>query len=141
MGKGLSEPDANIVDEEFGREIVRCLNYEIVGGNDLLGIGFGNPTGIGNQVKIRPEPGDTPSGGDRFFSAHILAPMEDLALQVGQLHPVFVYDPNLPDAAGGKIIEGGTPQSAQSDDQDTAVEQFELSFYTHFRNTDNGVSP
>ena len=121
MGIGLAEPDAGIADEEFGGEVIRRFDHEIVGGDDLGGIGLGDPAGVGSQAKIRPEPGGAPRGGGRFFPAHIVPPVQDLALQVGELDPVAVRDPDLADPAGGQVEEGGTSQTAQADDQDAAL--------------------
>jgi hypothetical protein len=52
---------------------------------------------------------------------------------------VAVRDPDLADAAGGQIEEGGASETAQADDQDTAPEQFELALFAHFRDLDIAV--
>jgi hypothetical protein len=56
-------------------------------------------------------------GGIDLGAADVGRGVQDLALQVGDLHLVGIHEAEEADAGGGEVVEGGRAEAAAADDQ------------------------
>jgi len=87
-------------------------------------------------LDVRIDLGDRLDRRDDLWSSHIIHVVEDLALQVTQVHNVGVDDAEATDA-GSSQVEGcrGT-QAARPNEQGRAVQKLALPFTAHLREDD-----
>src|SRR5512146_1703729 len=126
--QGSAVGQAGAVDGVAGVEIVAAIQYH-VGLCDkfkqLCCIGArleGDTLDLGVDVMQH-----SPRGGDLGL-ANRLGAMDDLPLQVAEIHGVVIAYDQLTDAAGSQIQGGGRSQSAHSDYQGSPCKQALLSF-------------
>ena len=75
-------------------------------------------------------------GRHYFGTAHVVVVMQDLALEVGDLHHVEVHDADGAHAGEGQIDGGGRSQAAGADYQDLGVHELALTKTAHLAHDD-----
>lgn len=130
--KGCPPQYAGIIDEEFGREIIRRVDDEIVVlvVDDLgqcLGI---DPFIIGDDMDVGIEPFQGMAGRIDLALPYRCRGMDDLALQIGKIDHVVIDDADGTDAGRCQIEDSRCTQSAGTDDQHLAGQELFLSFAT-----------
>ena len=63
-------------------------------------------------------------GGLGLGPADVRGAVEDLALEVGEIHRVEIHDAELADAGGGEIHGDGRAEPARADAQDAGGSEF-----------------
>ena len=91
----------------------------------------GDRLAIAHDRDIRIDFGDTVAGRFDFGATHVADPVEDLALQVGDVDLVKVNDAQLPDTGGGQIDGGRAAQPTGANEQHLAVEEFDLPLFAN----------
>jgi len=74
--------------------------------------------------------------GFRFWRAHGVGAVEDLALQVGEVDPVRIDEGQAADAGGGEVERGGAAEAAGADDERARGAQLLLPLDTDLREED-----
>ncbi len=102
---GLLLEDADVIGEVAGREIIRAVDDDVVGGNDLGGVFGGEEAVVEIDLHVRVDRLDRILGTVDLLAAHVGRAVKDLALEVGEINRVEVNQPDAADA-GGSEIEG-----------------------------------
>jgi len=97
-----------------GREVVRPVDDEVVAGDELLDVVGGDPHFVFSHVDVRVELRDEVGGGVDLLAPHVVVPVDDLSLEVRQLHLVVVVDPDGADAGGREVLIGAPSPPAPS---------------------------
>ena len=112
----LPQQHAGVVGEVAGREIVRAVHHDVVGADDLQGVLAGEAGVVEDDLDVRIEAaGWLRVRRLRLGPADIRRAVEDLALEVGEVHRVEVHDAEPADAGGRQIHRDGRAESAGAD--------------------------
>ena len=88
-----------------------------------------------DDLDARVEAVDGFRGGLGLGPADIRGAVEDLALEVGEVHGVEVHDAELADAGGGEIHRDGRAEPARSDAEHAGGANFPLALQPDFGQT------
>ena len=94
---------AGIGDEVAGGEVVRAVEHQIAPGHELQGASGVQAPPVLDDLHVRIQLPDPRGGRCRLGPPHRLGAVDDLALEVGQLHVVVVDDRQGPDPRGGEV--------------------------------------
>jgi len=130
-----------VVDEVPGREVVRPVDDEVVAGDELLDVVGGDPHFVFSHVDVRVELRDEVGGGVDLLAPHVVVPVDDLSLEVRQLHLVVVGDPDGADAGGREVLDDRRTEPARAEHEHLGVEQGLLALGAHVVHDDvSGVA-
>ena len=132
MAEGLSRQDTSVVDKKFGREIIGSIQNEVIVPDQLQDVFSGHKGVIGIHGHIRVQPVHGLPGGVYLGLSQILCGMDDLPLQIGQIHHIGIGNSDGPYTRGGQIHGRRGTQAAGSDDQDLCIQKFFLSLHAYF---------
>ena len=88
VNQGLAGKIAGVVEEVLGGEVIRPIETQVIVSYDLVDIGRIEPFRIGGNGYIRIQGLNRLLGRRGLEPADILVKMENLALQVAQIHLV-----------------------------------------------------
>ena len=132
MAEGLFCHDAGIVDEELCREVVSAVNDKIVVLDEVQNVGgiHEHPVGVHGYVRVHLFDGLL--GGLHFGLVHVLGGVDDLPLQVGQIHHIRIGNADGAHARSRQIHGCRSTQTACADDEDFCVQQLFLALDANF---------
>src|SRR5690606_499249 len=125
----LAQGNAGGIQRLAGGEVVGAVENQIDPGHGLAQLFAEQPLVQLMDTHLRVERGQPRGRGVGLGSVQISGSMDDLPLQVGQIHPVVIRQPQLADPGTGQIERSRTAQSAHADDQHAAVEQALLTLH------------
>jgi hypothetical protein len=79
--------------------------------------------------------------GIKLLFADVGSKVDDLALEVGKIDHVKIYQSDASDTGSGKVESEGSTQSAGSDEQDFGLLELELAFHPDLRDDDMAAIP
>lgn len=133
VDKGLAQPHTGIVDEEAGRKVVSTIYNEIVAGKHGIHIIGGKEERIFVYLDMGVESADEAAGRGSLALAYRLSGMDDLALQVGNIHLVAIHYAQSAHSGCRQILEYGRTQASGSYHQHTCLSQKYLPLLSYFR--------
>ena len=98
---------AGVGDDVAGREVVRAVHDQVVAADDVHGI---VPGQAGTELlhgDRRVDPRDGVRGGLDLRPADVVHAVDDLTLQVGDVHHVIVDDADGAHTRRGEVEQGG----------------------------------
>lgn len=107
VNQGLFEEEGRIVGGEAGREIVRTVEDGIVSREEIERIFGGETPGMNDEFDVRIDLMEVGAGALQFGLAHPIGRVEDLAVEIGQVHDVRVDQADAADSGSGEVNEGG----------------------------------
>ena len=131
-----SQLDAGRVDGVSGREIVAAIDDDVGSsdqGRELLRT---DPASDRLDLAVGIDLGDRPTRRFGLVDADRRLAVDDLALQIGQVHLVAIAHGQPADAGRGHVQGGRRPESAGTDHQHVAVEQALLALDVNRRQHD-----
>ena len=131
----LPEEHASVVGEVTGGKVVRAVHDDVVGAEEFEGVFTGEAGVVKHDLDVRIEAADGFPGGLGFGPADIRGAVENLALEVGEVHRVEVDDAEFADARGGQIHRDGRPEPACPEAQHAGGANFLLALQPHFGQT------
>jgi hypothetical protein len=120
MDKGLVQCDAEVVDEILGGIVVGGIEDEVIRGQEFPGVVAGQAAGMRFEADMGIQRAQAGDGGLNLGPADVGGGVQDLALEIGDLHDVGIDEAQQADAGGGEIEERGGTEAAAADDQDAA---------------------
>ena len=129
MDVGLAGHHAGIVHQIAGGEVVAAVHHDVVVLDDLHDVLGGEPLRDRDHVDVRVQPLERLARRFGLGLADAVVAVEDLALQVGQVHHVVVDDAHGADAGRGQVIGGRRTQAARSHHQHPCVQELRLALF------------
>lgn len=119
---GAVVADAEVVDEVAGLEVVGAVEDD-VGGEEVGGVGWDEVGDVGGDADAGVDAGEMAAGGFGFgeSGAGVVFVEEHLALEVGGLDEVAVYQGKPADASAGKEAGRGCAGGSYADDGDVGA--------------------
>ncbi len=134
--QGLFRKEAGIVHQESGAEVIGAVEHQVVvgqQGHHVLG-------GDGLLIRLHEDVGiqrlQKPAAGFDLGDPHVGRGVEDLPLQVREIHHVAVDQADRADACRSQIQRDRRPQTSGADDKDFGPAQFLLAFPSHLLEDD-----
>ena len=131
VGEGLASHDAGIVDEELHGEVVGAVNDEVILPDDVEGIGGVEELVVGVNSHIGVDGEYLLLGTVHLGTAYVAREVDDLTLQVAQVHHVGVDYAYGAYACCRKIERHGGSQSACTHDEHTRLHYLLLPLNAH----------
>ena len=127
---GDAELHAGVVEEVTGLEVVRAVDHDVGARDERLDVVGGDVGHHGLDLHAGVDPADRARGGDRLGCAGrgVGLVVQQLALQVAQLHEVTVDDQEVTNAGARQQVDHGRPEGPAADDEDAARPEARLSF-------------
>ena len=119
VDEGHAREHGGIVGEVAGGEVVRAIDYHIVGGDEDGGVFRGEAFGVGDEAHLGVEGGQAGGGAGEFGrgGGGGGGVVQDLALQVVEGDGVEIGQAQRADPGGGEVEGDGTAESAETDDE------------------------
>jgi len=115
----FAQQHARIIDEIARRKVVRSVEHDIVLLHERHRICRREPVRVQVHVYMRIQIVQTVARRLEPGSPHVARAMQDLSLQVGDVNPVVVDQPDRPHTGGGEIERRWRPESTGPDDEHT----------------------
>ena len=115
-----------IVRQVPGREVVRTVDDEVVGGEETQRIVRGEPVVDRRHRQVRVETEEGIPGRFDLGPTDVGVPVEDLALEIRGLHLVVIDDADVPDARRAEVLEHRSSEPAGPDDEHAGPAQAPL---------------
>ena len=128
----FSEQHAGVVGQITRGEIVRAVHYDVVWLDNLKRVFAGESRVVEDDFDGGVDAVDGFFGRLRFGPAHVGVRVQNLALEIGEIHVVEVNNAELADASGGEIHGDGRAESARADTEDAGGADFLLAGQTDF---------
>ena len=128
----LPEQHAGVVGEVAGGEVVRAVHDDVVGADDVEGVLAGEAGVVQDDLDVRVEAADGVRGGLGLGPANVRGAVDDLALEVGEVHRVEIHDAEFADARGGQVHRDGRAEPARADAEHAGGANFLLALQPHF---------
>src|SRR5262249_17316897 len=122
----LAQQHAGVVDQVAGREVVGAVDDDVVGPEDVQGVGAGEARLVEIDLDLGVDGAAVVAGRVQVWTAvvggagEVGGAVEHLALQVGEVHHVKIDQPEPADARGGEVQRQGRAEAAGADQQDAA---------------------
>ena len=133
--------NAGIIDQEFCRKIVGSINDKVIifdQIHDCLGI---YESLVSFNCHIRVDGFHGFFCGKYLWFADVFCCVDDLTLKIGKVYLICICNSNRSHTCCRKVKSCRCSKSACSDDQNTGIEQFFLSFCSNlFQNDMSGIS-
>ena len=108
----LAEQHAGVVREVTGGEVVRAVHHDVVGAQDLKGVVAGEAGLVKDDLDVRIEAMEGLSGGSSLRAADIWSAVEDLALEVREVHGIKIHNPEFANTRGRECRRPPLPDKA-----------------------------
>ncbi len=129
----LAEDDAGVVHEISRREIVRAVDDDVVGREDLERV-LGRERGVVRRdADVRVDREQPVLRGIELRAADVRRPVQNLPLQVAEVHDVEIDDADRADAGCGEIHRDRRSQAAGADAEDLRGLELLLPQHADFR--------
>src|SRR6266498_3110865 len=115
-----------VVHQISNGEVVRTVHHDVVLPQDLERVVRIQHQVVPDHVDIGVDGVDPVRRRVHLGPAHVVGVVQELALEIGQVHAIEVGDPQGPHARCGQIHRRGRPEAARSDTQDLRLEQLAL---------------
>ena len=111
MRKRFLGQHAGVVDQEFGRKIIRAIDDKIISAvaENLQHVGRRQTLLVSDDLHFRVHGRDLFFGGKHFGFGDIRSGVNDLALQIAQLDRVGIDQTDRPDPAAYQVQQAGDP--------------------------------
>jgi hypothetical protein len=107
---GLLEQHARVVDQIAGGKVVAAVEHHVPITEDLHRISGGDLGVVRSDLDVRVEVGDPLAGGVELGSADGGGTVQNLALEVGEVHCVKIHQPRWPTPAAARYMAAGEPR-------------------------------
>ena len=131
MGEGLLRHHARIVDEELRREIVCPVNHEIVILDEVKDVPARDERVVRNHLHVGIHRFHRLFCGLHLQLAHVLGGVDNLALQIREIHDVGIGNTDSADTCRREVHGGRGAQASCTDNQHLRVQQLLLALRTH----------
>ena len=124
--EGLARQHAGVVDEKFGRKIVRPVKDEIIGFNQIHDILCVDKQVMRDHLHVRIQRRHGLLCGVYLRLAYICVAVQDLPLEIGEIHLIRVRDADGSHTGRCQIHGSGRSEPAGPNDEDLRVQQLLL---------------
>src|SRR5207302_4429774 len=97
------EQNRGVVDQVAGRKIIGAVDYQVVAPRDLERICGGKSSGVWLETNVRIDVAQAIARGLELGTAYSRRPVQNLALQVGQIDRIEIDKPDRPNSRGCEI--------------------------------------
>ena len=136
MREGLTCHHTRIVDEELHGEVVGTIDDEVVFLDDIQRVRRVEELVVGIHLHIGVDGLDLLLGTLYFWHTHVLGKVDDLSLQVAQIHHIRIHDADASDASCRQIEAHGSPQATGTHHEHACVHYLLLSLDAHILQQD-----
>ena len=116
---GFPEQHTGIVGQVAGREVVTAIGHDVVGPNDAEGILAGQARRVQRDLDVRIDAGEGVPSRFGLGPADVPGAMNDLALQVREVHHIEIHQAEFADARR-RQVEGNWRAEAAGPDAEHA---------------------
>src|ERR1041385_1782201 len=113
----LAQPDTDVVDEIAGRKVVAPVYYDVEARENLARVRGGKTLVDGHDANVGVEVGQPFRAGLNLGSSDGRGAMEDLPLEIADVHPVEIDQAQGADTRGRQVKGSRRPQSSGAHDQ------------------------
>src|SRR6266540_3002154 len=131
---GLALEHAGVVDEVARGEVVRAVDHQVVGADDLAGVVRGQPGLVQGDLDVGVDLTDLVAGALQLGPADVGGAVDDLALQVGGVDLIEVHQADVAYSGRGQVHRVGRAEAAGADQQDVGLLQPLLAVHGHVGN-------
>src|SRR5581483_6517097 len=126
---GLAGKDAGVVDQVACGEVVGTVHDDVELAEELERVGAGEPRLEGAQLDIGVNGLDLLRGGIQLLAANVSGGVDDLALEVGEVHDVEVHHAQGAHASRGQVEGQRGAQASGADAQHLGGLELELALH------------
>jgi hypothetical protein len=124
----LAGKEAGIVDEELRREVIHAVEHHIVVADNLQGIACRQTLFIHHDVHVGIERLDLLLAGQDLGTADIRRVMDDLTLEIAQVHDIAIDEPDRADSGGCQVQGCRRTKASGADHEHLRLNDLLLSF-------------
>ena len=136
MRERLSCHHASIIDEKLHGEVVGAIHDEVIFLDDVERIRRVEEFVVGVHFHVRVDGLDFLLCALYLWHAHILGEMDDLTLEVGEVHHIGINDADASDACSSEIERDGRTQSAGPHNEYAGIHNLFLALHADIRQQD-----
>ena len=115
---------AGVVDEKLCREIIHPVDHHRIVANQFQRVPGHEPVLVQHHCDVRVQRLDLFLGGEYFGPSHIGCVMDDLSLEVRQVHDVAVDESQGANAGRSQVQSRRRTEAAGTDDQNARLSDF-----------------
>lgn len=136
MGERGFGEDAVVVEQVPGGEVIACVEDDIVVGDEIVDVRWGEACFVCLNVDVWVECGDVVGCTVDFRAADVGICVDNLALEIRAFDGVVVDDTEAADSGCGQVLDCRRAEAACADDEDAALEEALLSVGADFVHDD-----
>ena len=115
---GLVHQDAGVVDQITGREVVRAVDDDVVGLEDVADVFRGESCLVKVELDVGVDGGEVLASRLELWAADVGGGVQNLPLEVGVIDDVEIDQSDSADASSGQVESQRRAQTAGTDQED-----------------------
>src|SRR6266550_1074617 len=127
------EQHRGVVDQVAGREIIGAVDYQVIATGHLERICGGKSSGVWLDMNVRIDVAQAIDGGVELGTTYSRRPVQNLAMQVGQIDRIEIDQADRPNSRGCEIQRDRRAKAAGANKQRARVLERTLAFLANLR--------